>query len=102
MLGRAGIVRVGTGNPARIRGLIVNEKKKLARWIGDTPVYDVVVGDAEGMVGLRELEKHFLKLPRNIKPFVVNELDRKLKAMPAQQMPIPKGPMPTRVPRRGR
>ncbi len=102
VLGRPGIVLVGEGNPARLRGLIVNEKKKLARWIGDTPVYDVVVGDAEGMVGIRELEKHFLKLPRNIKPFIVNELDRKLKAMPAQQMPIPKGPMPTRVPRRGR
>ncbi|MCA1710820.1 MAG: DUF4191 domain-containing protein [Actinobacteria bacterium] len=99
VLGRPGIVLVGEGSPNRVRGLIINEKKKLARWIGDTPVYDVVVGEGEGTVGLRELEKHFLKLPRNIKPVVVNELDRKLKAMPAAQLPVPKGPMPTRVPR---
>jgi hypothetical protein len=99
VLGRPGIVLVGEGSPARVRGLIINEKKKLARWIGDTPVYDVVVGDGDGTVSLRELERHFLKLPRNIKPVTVNELDRKLKAMPAAQLPVPKGPMPTRVPR---
>jgi Domain of unknown function (DUF4191) len=99
VLGRPGIVLVGEGAPNRVRGLIIAEKKKLARWIGETPVYDVVVGDGEGMVELRGLEKHFVKLPRNIKPAVVNDLDRKLKAMPATQMPIPKGPVPTRVPR---
>ena len=66
------------------------EPERLARWIGETPVYDVVVGDGEGMVGLRELERHFVKLPRNIKPVVVNDLDRKLKAMPAAQMSTPK------------
>jgi hypothetical protein len=99
VLGRPGIILVGEGNPHRVRTLVITEKKKLARWIGETPVYDVVVGEGEGTIGLRDLEKHFLKLPRNIKPAIVNDLDRKLKAMPAQQMPIPKGPMPTRVPR---
>ena len=55
-----------------------------------------------GPVPLRGLEKHFLKLPHNIKPKVVNELDRKFKAMGGAAMPIPKGPMPRggRVPRR--
>lgn len=99
VLGRPGIVLVGEGNPNRVRGLVIIEKKKLARWVGDTPVYDVLVGEGPGTVGLRELEKHFLKLPRNIKPVLVNDLDRKLKAMPAAQMPVPKGPMPTRMPR---
>jgi hypothetical protein len=100
VLGRPGIVLVGEGSPNRIRGLVIAEKKRLARWIpAETPVYDVTVGDGEGMVALRELERHFVKLPRNIKPAVVNDLDRKLKAMPATQLPVPKGPMPTRVPR---
>ena len=44
---------------------------------------------------LRGLERHFAKLPRNVKPKEVNVLDRKLKAM-APALPIPKGPMPTR------
>jgi membrane protein implicated in regulation of membrane protease activity len=101
VVGRPGVILVGEGNPNRLRGLVVNEKRVLARIVGDTPIYDVVVGDGEGQVALRELERHFLKLPRNIKPAIVNQLDGRLKAMRAASgaMPIPKGPMPTRVPR---
>ncbi len=98
VVGRPGIVLVAEGNANRTRSLIINEKKRLARFVGQTPVYDVTVGDAEGQVVLRGLEKHFLRLPRNIKPKDVNILDRKLKAM-APALPVPKGPMPTRVPR---
>ena len=100
VIGRPGVILVAEGSSNRVRGLIANEKKKVSRIIGDTPVYDVVVGDGEGQIGLRQLERHFLKLPRNIKPKTVNELDRKFKALPQTSMPIPKGPMPTRVPRR--
>jgi len=98
VIGLPGVVLVGEGSPGRTRGLISTERKKLARFLGDTPVYDVMVGDGEGQITLKELQKHLLKLPRNIKPAKVNELDRKLKAM-APALPIPKGPMPTRVPR---
>ena len=100
VLGRPGIVLVGEGSPTRVRSLITTEKRRLARFVGETPVYDVVVGDAEGQVPLRALEKHFVKLPRNIKPKDVNVLDRKLAAM-APALPIPKGPVPTsgRMPR---
>jgi hypothetical protein len=104
VVGRPGVILVGEGNPNRLRGLVVTEKKALARIVGDTPIYDVVVGDDEGQVPLRALEKHFAKLPRNIKPALVNSLDGRLKAMRAAAgiMPVPKGPMPTRVPRGGR
>jgi hypothetical protein len=98
VLGLPGVVLVGEGNPGRTRGLISTEKKKLSRFLGDTPVYDVIVGEGDGQVALRDLQKHLLKLPRNVKPAVVNDLDRKLKAM-APGLPIPKGPMPTRAPR---
>ena len=101
VIGRPGIVLVGEGSPNRLRQLIGNERRALARMVGETPIYDVVVGDDEGQVALRGLEKHLLKLPRNIKPAVVNSLDARLKAMrsAAGAMPIPKGPVPTRVPR---
>ena len=93
VVGRPGIVLVGEGSPSRVRSLIVNEKKKLARFVGDTPVYDVTIGDGDGQVPLRGLQRHFIRLPHNIKPKDVNILDRKLKAM-APALPIPKGPMP--------
>ncbi len=101
VIGRPGVVLVGEGNPNRLRGLVANEKRALSRLVGDTPIYDVTIGDADGQVSLRGLEKHFAKLPRNIKPAVVNALDKRLKAMRAASgaMPLPKGPMPTRVPR---
>lgn len=99
VVGRPGIVLVAEGAANRTRNLLGTEKRKLSRIVGDTPVYDVSVGDGEGQIALRDLERHFLKLPRNIKPVVVNELDRKLKAIGGPVMPVPKGPMPTRVPR---
>ncbi len=98
VVGRPGIVLVAEGSPNRVRNLIGTEKRTLARFVGDTPVYDVVVGDGEGQITLKDLERHFTRLPRNIKPARVNELDAKLKAL-RTAMPIPKGPMPTRVPR---
>jgi hypothetical protein len=98
VVGLPGVILVGEGNPTRTRTLITTEKKKLSRFIGDTPVYDVMVGDGEGQIALKSLQRHLMKLPRNIKPAKVNDLDRKLKAM-APALPIPKGPMPTRVPR---
>lgn len=108
VLGRPGIVLVaepgGSGVHKGTRNLVSNEKRRLTRVIGDTPVYEVLVGDSEGQVPLRGLEKHFTKLPRNLKPKRVNELDAMLKALPSSPLPIPKGPLPkgARMPRSGR
>lgn len=100
VVGRPGVVLVGEGAPNRLRGLIGNERRTLSRLVGDTPIYDVLIGDGEGQVSLRGLEKHFARLPRNIKPAMVNALDTRLKATRAKgTLPIPKGPMPTRMPR---
>jgi hypothetical protein len=100
VIGRPGIVLVAEGNPSRVRSLIGAEKRNLARVVGDTPVYDVTVGDGEGQIALKDLEKHFLRLPRNVKPAQVNILDTRLKALRTNApLPIPKGPMPTRMPR---
>jgi hypothetical protein len=98
IVGLPGVILVGEGNPSRTRGLIGTEKKRLARFIGETPVYDVMVGEGEGQIALKALQRHLMKLPRNIKPARVNELERMFKAMPSG-LPIPKGAMPTRVPR---
>lgn len=99
VVGRPGVVLVAEGAPNRTRGLVVAQKRQLARVLGETPLYDVSVGDGEGQVALKDLEKHFLRLPRNIKPAQVNAVDARLKALGSAALPIPKGPMPTRVPR---
>jgi hypothetical protein len=94
VLGRPGIVLVGEGNPHRVRGLIAQEKKRLSRVVGDTPIYDVTVGDDEGQVPLRKLSGHVMKLPRNLNGAEVNTLGRRIAALGGQRMPVPGGPLP--------
>jgi hypothetical protein len=105
VIGRPGVILVAEPGPTGVhrgtRNLIANEKRRVTRVIGDTPVYEVLVGEDEGQLPIRKLEKHFLKLPRNIKPKRVNELDAMLTALPSNPLPIPKGPLPkgSRIPR---
>jgi hypothetical protein len=94
VLGRPGVVLVGEGSPQRVRPLIAQEKKKVARIVGDTPIYDIVVGDEEGQVPLRKLSAHVMRLPRNLNAAEVNSLGRRLAALGGGRMPVPGGPLP--------
>ena len=95
LVGRPGVVLVGEGAPHRVRGLIAQEKKKIARLAGDTPIYDVIVGTGEGEVPLRKLNNHLFKLPRNLSKDQVGVLDKRLQALGGGKPPLPQGPMPT-------
>lgn len=101
VVGRAGVVLVGEGSPSRVQALIVTEKKKVARFVPDVPIYDVQAGNDTGQVPLRKLNNHLMKLPRNLKQPQVIEVNRRLKALGSMNLPIPKGPMPrsARTPR---
>jgi len=95
MVGRPGIVLVGEGAPHRVRGLIAQEKKKIARVSGETPIYDVIVGTGEGDLRLAKLNRYLVKLPTNLSKEQVASLDKRLAALAgsrAQQ--LPQGPLP--------
>ncbi len=94
VLGRPGVILVAEGVPSRVRGLLAQEKKKIARIAGDTPIYDIVVGDDDGQVPLRKLSAHVMKLPRNLTAAEVKSLGRRLSAMGGGRMPVPGGPLP--------
>ena len=94
VLGRPGVILVAEGVPGRVRNLLAQEKKKVARIAGDTPIYDIVVGDDEGQIPLRKLSSHVMKLPRNLTAAEVNSLARRLSAMGGGRMPVPGGPLP--------
>jgi hypothetical protein len=100
-VGRPGVVLIGEGAPARVQALLVTEKKKVARYVPDVPVYDVQAGNGDGQVPLRKLNNHLMKLPRNLTTTQVSEVNRRLKALGTMNLPIPKGPMPKgmRMPR---
>ena len=92
-VGRAGVVLVGEGSPTRLPSLLAAEKKRVARVAYDIPIYDIQVGDGEGQVPIRRLQRRVMKLPRNLKPGAVSDLNYRLKALP-QSLQAPKGPMP--------
>jgi len=94
VLGKPGIILVGEGSPGRVRGLLAQEKKKVARVVGDTPIYDIVVGEDDGQVSLRKLSAHVMKLPRNLTAGEVNSLSRRMSALGGPRMPVPGGPLP--------
>jgi hypothetical protein len=94
VLGRPGIVLVAEGNPNRVRGLIAQEKRRIAKVVGDTPIYDITVGDGEGQVPLKKLSAHVMKLPRNLSAGEVNALGRRMSALGGARMPVPGGPLP--------
>src|SRR5205823_384341 len=52
VVGRPGVVLVAEGAPHRLKPLLAQEKKRVSRLVGDTPIYDVTVGNGEGQVPL--------------------------------------------------
>ena len=97
VVGPPGIVLVGEGNPNRLKTLMANERRKHERVVSETPIYEVLSGDAPGAVPIPKLSRHVSKLGRNIKPSEMTDVLQRLKALDANRsaIPIPKGPMPT-------
>ncbi len=100
VVGRPGVVLVGEGAGQRVKGLLAQERKRLARAVGDVPIHTLVVGDEEGGVPLTKLQSRVTKLPRSVGRKDVAKLERRLKPL-TRSLPIPGGIDPTAV-RRGR
>ena len=95
-VGRPGIIIVGEGTPA-VRSLVQDEKKKVERFVPGVPVHEIYVGDYEGAVPLRKLQKKIKKLPKKLNKNQLREVRNRVKGIGGMNMPIPKGPMPKGV-----
>ena len=95
-VGRAGIILVGEGSPA-VRNLVQDEKKKIERFVPGVPVHELYVGEYEGAVSLRKLQKAVKKFPKKLTKPQLREVRNRLKGVGGMNMPIPKGPMPKGV-----
>jgi hypothetical protein len=93
VVGRPGVILVGEGSPNRLPSLLAAEKKRMSRIAHNLPIYDIQVGDADGQIPIKQLQKHMMKLPRNMKGQAVAELNFRLTALPAA-LQMPKGPLP--------
>ncbi|MGE3287209.1 MAG: DUF4191 domain-containing protein [Pseudonocardia sp.] len=94
VIGRPGVILVAEGAPHRVKGLLAQEKKRMARMVGQVPIYDVVVGNDEGQVPLNKLQRHLMKLPNNISAKQMDSLETRLAALGSRSAALPKGPLP--------
>jgi hypothetical protein len=98
VVGRPGVILVAEGS--RPQQLLTEQKKIHARFAPGVPIHEIIVGS--NGIQLRQLRKEIKKFPKALRPAATTELRRRFTALPANQIPIPKGPMPTRgkTPRR--
>ncbi|MBQ0923119.1 MULTISPECIES: DUF4191 domain-containing protein [Saccharopolyspora] len=94
IIGRPGIVLVGEGSPGRVKNLVSQEKKRVSRLVGETPIYEMIVGNEEGQVPLPKLQQRIMKLPRNIGPAQIDNIENRLSALASRGNAMPKGPVP--------
>jgi hypothetical protein len=90
---RGGVVLLGEGDPSRVRGLINQERRRLAKVIGSAEMRDFMIGHGEGEIPLKKLRVTMMRLPRTLTPRDVNALDKRLKALNARPQ-LPKGAIP--------
>jgi len=93
VIGRPGVILLAEGNPARVRSLLGQEKRRLAKVIGSVDMHDFIVGPGEGEIPVNKLRMTLMKLPRTASPKDVNALETRLKALSARPQ-MPKGAIP--------
>lgn len=92
-VGKAGIVLVAEGGYA-VRALLNDEKKKMERFAPGVPVHELLLGNEEGQVSVRKLQRRMKKFPKKLSTVQVRELRARLKAVGGMNIALPKGPMP--------
>jgi Domain of unknown function (DUF4191) len=95
-VGRPGVVLVGEGSPNRLATLLAAEKKRVARVAYEVPITEFLVGNGEGQIPISKLQRKVMRLPRQLKPDAVSDLNHRLKAL-QPSLQAPKGPIPKNI-----
>jgi hypothetical protein len=95
-VGRPGVILVGEGSPNRLASLMAAEKKRVARVAYEVPIFEFQVGNEEGQIPLSKLQRKIMRLPRNLKPAAVSDINHRLKAL-QPSLQAPKGPIPRNI-----
>ena len=96
-VGRPGVVLVTEGPLPRVNRLAENERKRMSRVLPDVPVIVINAGDGEGQVPLRKLGRTIMRKRPALSKDEVSTVARRLHALGAARLPIPKGVDPTRM-----
>jgi hypothetical protein len=92
-VGRPGVILIGEGSPTRLASLLAAEKKRVARVAYEVPITEFLIGNGEGQIPISKLQRKVMRLPRQLKPAAVSDINHRLKAL-QPTMQAPKGPIP--------
>jgi len=95
-VGRAGVILVGEGSANRLASLLATEKKRVARVAYEVPITEFQVGNGEGQIPISKLQRKIMRLPRQLKPAAVSDINYRLKAL-TPTLQAPKGPIPKNI-----
>jgi hypothetical protein len=95
-VGRPGVILVGEGSPTRLASLLAAEKKRVARVAYEVPITEFQIGNGEGQVPINKLQRKIMRLPRQLKPDAVSDINHRLKAL-QPSLQAPKGPLPRNI-----
>ncbi|HVN10767.1 MAG TPA: DUF4191 domain-containing protein [Kineosporiaceae bacterium] len=97
-VGRPGVALVTEGPVNRVQRLVEGERKRVNRVLGpNVPVIVVHVGDGEGQVPLRRVNRRLMSGKPALTKSQVSQVAARLRALGGARPPIPKGIDPTRV-----
>ena len=92
-VGKPGVILVGEGSPTRLASLLAAEKKRVARVAYEVPITEFQVGSGAGQVPISKLQRKIMRLPRQLKPEAISDINHRLKAL-QPSLQAPKGPLP--------
>lgn len=96
---RPGVILIGEGAPNGLSSLMSAEKKKISRIAYGVPIIEMQVGEDKGQVPIRQLQRKLMRLPKDLKPGAVTDLNNRLKALPSSlQAPEARCPAPAACP----
>ncbi|MGN6680252.1 MAG: DUF4191 family protein [Streptosporangiaceae bacterium] len=93
VVGRPGVVLIGEGSPQGLGHQLTPGPQNIARKPNAVAKPQIQVGDQKGQIPVRQLQRTLMKMPRELKPAAVNDLNNRLKALPSS-LQAPRGPMP--------
>ena len=96
-VGRPGVVLVSEGPLPRVTRLVDAERKRLNRILPNVPVHVINAGDGDQQVPLHKLPRTVTRLRPALSKQEVSEVAKRLRALGAVRLPVPKGVDPLRM-----
>ena len=97
-IGPGGLLLIGEGDPRALKAQLASEKRKHEQVSFGVPVQIIQMGNGADQVPLDKLVDHIKKLPKQLTPAKIAEVQARLRALDAMRpkLPIPKGPINTK------